>query len=270
MVKKIFLWSWVVLAFLLSSNSGWTFDRSELGKVLQAMPPNGPFWRYGNVVFRRKCVKAGLAPVVFSHWSHRTQYTCRVCHIELGFSMRSGDTEITRELYTSGKYCGACHNGKTAFSVQEGKSAQCSKCHMKDTRDLEARFEKFSANLPMASFGNGIDWAATLKEGLFAPKNTILAQSMNIQFPEKLKTPTKLGSSSPRSDVTFSHRDHFAELDCSSCHPEIFNVKKKGTKAFSMELNIYGDFCGACHMQVAFPMNDCKRCHVQMSNSSRF
>lgn len=260
----------VFLAVLSNSGSVWAGDRYELGKVLHAMPPNGPFWMYGNVVMRRKSTKAGMAPVVFSHWSHRARYTCRVCHLELGFSMLSGDTGITREQYLAGKYCGACHDGKTAFTVRDGEPRQCGKCHMKDPHNLEKQFEKFAAKLPMASFGNGIDWAKALKSGYVKPINSVLTQHFNIQFPEKLRAPIKLGTTSPRSDVTFSHEDHFAELDCSSCHPEIFNIKKKGTETFSMERNIYGNFCGACHMYVAFPMNDCKRCHPQISNYTGF
>ena len=54
-------------------------------------------------------------------------------------------------------------------------------------------------------------------------------------------------------------------MDCAVCHPDIFNIKEKGTPYFSMETNIDGMFCGTCHMRVAFPMNDCRRCHPGMS-----
>jgi c(7)-type cytochrome triheme protein len=259
-----------ILALLLQSGSASAGDRADLGKILQTMPPNGPFWKYGNVVMRRKSMKAGMAPVVFSHWSHRTRFTCRVCHLELGFSMRSGDTGITREQYMAGKYCGACHDGKTAFTARDEDPLQCVKCHTRDTRSLEERFEKFSSRLPMATFGNGIDWSEALRIGRISPVNSILTPRFTMQFPEKLKTPIKLGTSSPRSEAVFSHKDHFEELDCSSCHPDIFNIKKKGTEAFTMERNIYGEFCGVCHMRVAFPMNDCRRCHAQMSNTTGF
>ena len=59
-----------------------------------------------------------------------------------------------------------------------------------------------------------------------------------MKLPEKLKAPIKLGTASPRSGVTFLHEEHFAELDCSNCHPDVFNIKKKGTEAFTMESNI--------------------------------
>lgn len=256
-----------VMGIILITSGGEAIDRSELGKVLQAMPPNGPLWKYGNVVMRRKSAKAGMAPVVFPHWSHRARYTCRVCHLELGFSMHSGDSGITREQYLSGKFCGVCHDGKTAFTVQNEHPAQCARCHMKDTSDLEKSFNIFAANLPMTPFGNGIDWAKSLKGGKITPVNSIRTGRFTMKFPDKLNTPIKLGTTSPRSDVIFSHEDHFAELDCSNCHPEIFNIKKKGTEAFTMDRNMYNNFCGVCHMRVAFPMNDCRRCHPQMSNS---
>lgn len=245
-------------------------DRGELGKVLQVMPPNGAHWKYGNVVMRRKSAKAGMAPVIFPHWSHRARYSCRVCHTELGFSMHSGDSGITREQYQSGKFCGACHDGKRAFSVMNDDASQCGKCHFKDGQELEKRFNLFAATLPVTSFGNGIDWAKAMRSGQIAPATSLLAEHFTMKLPEKLRAPIKLGTTSPRSDVTFSHEDHFAEMDCSNCHPDIFNIRKKGTEAFTMERNVYNNFCGVCHMRVAFPMNDCRRCHAQMSNSSRY
>ena len=262
--------SLVIVVVLLSSRDVRAADRDDFAKVLRMMPPNGPFWKYGTVIMRRRSVKADMPPVVFTHWSHRSRYTCRVCHLELGFSMRMGDTGITRDQYLAGKYCGACHNGKIAFTATDRESSLCEKCHTKDVKYLEKRFDEFTANLPLSSFGNGIDWAEALKNGQIAPINSIREKNLVMQFPDKLKAPIKLGTTSPRSDVTFSHEDHFAELDCSSCHPDIFNIKKKGTEAFTMERNIYGEFCGVCHMRVAFPMNDCRRCHAKMSNKSGF
>jgi len=260
------LLAWLMV--LLLAAGGHAMDRDELAKVLKTMPPNGPFWKYGNVVMGGgPSRKAGLAPVVFPHWSHRARYTCRVCHQELGFSMRQGDSGITREQYLAGKFCGACHNGNLAFTVKDGPARQCKRCHLENTDELEKDFADFSESLPMAPFGNGIDWSAALKQGRFAPANSLGGSEAAMQFPNKLKQPLKLGTAAPRSDVRFSHQDHFAELDCASCHPDIFNIKQKSTASFTMDSNLYGNFCGVCHMLVAFPMNDCKRCHNSMSNT---
>jgi len=62
----------------------------------------------------------------------------------------------------------------------------------------------------------------------------------------------------------FSHKNHTAWLTCSNCHPEIFNIQKKTTKHFEMKMNLVGEFCGVCHMTVAFPMSDCRACHPAM------
>jgi c(7)-type cytochrome triheme protein len=257
----------VVLLALTASSGASAMDRADLTAVLKTIPPNGPFWEYGNVVMRGRTRKAGVAAVVFPHWSHRARYTCRVCHQELGFSMRRGYSGITRDQYLAGKFCGACHDGTTAFTAKDGPQPQCKKCHMENTKDLAKKFAVFSASLPLAPFGNGIDWAAAIKEGSVRPNNFLYTDA-TIEFPSNLKRPLKMGTASPRSEVDFSHADHFAELDCSSCHPDIFNIKRKTTASFSMDSNIYGSFCGACHMLVAFPMNDCRRCHKSMSNSA--
>jgi len=256
----------LVMAVLLDSGAVNALDHAELDKILASTPPNGPFWKYGTVIMRRKSKKAGMKPVVFAHWSHRAKYTCRVCHVELEFGMRAGYSGITRAQYLSGKFCGACHDGKTAFTVKDGPQANCGKCHMENPGVMEAALEKFAATMPPSNFGNGIDWTKAVKEGKITPRNSLKPEQTVMTLPDKLRQPLKLGTSSPRSDVVFSHEEHFAGLDCSSCHPDIFNIKKKGTQQFSMEANLYGSFCGACHMYVAFPMNDCRRCHPSISN----
>ena len=51
---------------------------------------------YGNVVINNFSEKNNIAPVVFPHWLHRSKYTCRVCHVDIGFAMKAGETGITR------------------------------------------------------------------------------------------------------------------------------------------------------------------------------
>lgn len=257
----------IATAFWPLNSPTWAVERDELNKVIRTIPPNGPPERYGNVILRKKSKKAGIPPAVFPHWVHRARYTCRVCHSELQFSMRRDDSGISRSAYLAGRFCGACHNGRTAFSVKDGEPRQCDRCHMKSREGLDDRFTAFAEKLPPSEFGNQIDWARALNEGYIRPANTLTPSYAPMSLPDNLKTPLQLVTTSPRSDVTFSHEEHFAELDCSSCHPEVFNIKKKGTEAFSMSRNIFGNFCGTCHMRVAFPMNDCHRCHQGISNS---
>ena len=89
---------------------------------------------FGNVVMNNFSEKNGMAPVVFSHWVHRAKYTCRLCHVDIGFAMEAGGTRIKESDNQKGFYCGACHNGKTAFSAEVRKAGaqdvkNCDRCH---------------------------------------------------------------------------------------------------------------------------------------------
>lgn len=64
----------------------------------------------------------------------------------------------------------------------------------------------------------------------------------------------------------FSHKAHTQWLDCNNGHPDIFNITKKTTKHFFMDRVLKREFCGVCHLTVAFPMDDCKRCHSNQSS----
>jgi len=74
---------------------------------------------YGNVVMNNFSEKEKMAPVVFKHWLHRSKYTCRLCHVDIGFAMQAGATGVTEADNKIGMYCGSCHNGKEAFGPEE-------------------------------------------------------------------------------------------------------------------------------------------------------
>lgn len=79
---------------------------------------------YADVVLNRNAEKEDMRPVVFPHWFHRIRFRCKVCHGELGFIMRAGANEINMGAIIDGKYCGMCHNGDIAWSVDN-----CDLCH---------------------------------------------------------------------------------------------------------------------------------------------
>lgn len=79
---------------------------------------------YGDVVINNYADAAGMRPVVFPHWFHRVRFRCKVCHADLGFKFKAGGNEITMAKIIDGKFCGACHNGEVAWSVEN-----CSMCH---------------------------------------------------------------------------------------------------------------------------------------------
>ncbi|HHH36572.1 MAG TPA: hypothetical protein ENK48_07070, partial [Gammaproteobacteria bacterium] len=46
------------------------------------------------------------------------------CHADLGFKFKAGGNKITMAKIIDGKFCGACHNGEVAWSVEN-----CAMCH---------------------------------------------------------------------------------------------------------------------------------------------
>ncbi|QXE91427.1 cytochrome c3 family protein [Geomonas subterranea] len=66
--------------------------------------------------------------VLFSHDSHvgGGQLSCTECHDKLYLTIKQ-HKKVTMKQMQQGKSCGACHNGKKAFSVK----GQCAKCHKK-------------------------------------------------------------------------------------------------------------------------------------------
>lgn len=221
------------------------------------LPPLPSPEQYGNILINRLSEKNKMKPVTFSHWIHRTKYTCRVCHLELEFTFKLNSSEITEKANQEGRFCGACHNGKTAFGHTKDN---CAKCHSGDISFSKDKFKSLSA-FPKATFGNKVNWVAALNKGLIRPKDSLQGNYKQMPFDKKLDLITSQNGMPP---VLFSHKSHAQWLDCSNCHPDMFNVKKHTTKHFSMARMIKGEFCGACHLKTAFPLNDCAACHPNM------
>lgn len=212
---------------------------------------------FGVVLIGRNTFATTTKAVSFSHATHRVKYTCRVCHLELDFAFRRNATDITEKANREGQYCGACHDGKIAF----GHTAPyCDRCHVG-----EAKAEPLTklADLPSAEHGNGVDWTEALATGKIAPVPTLSADFQPLTLDTTLTLEAEWSFVPP---ATFPHQEHVRWLDCANCHPDIFNVKKKTTPHFSMATALAGQFCGACHLNVAFPLHDCRRCHPKMEN----
>jgi c(7)-type cytochrome triheme protein len=226
---------------------------------------------YGKVVINNYSEKAGMSGVVFDHWFHRSKFTCRVCHVDIGFGMKVGTTGIRAADNMKGFYCGTCHNGKMfsgkafescskKFSPEDMK--RCERCHslgrnVKREHDFAAYTEKF----PKERFGNGIDWEKAEADGVIKPADyiegiSIKKPSLAIQKDFNLNAKVE-----GMPDIIFSHKKHTVWNGCAVCHPEIFIGVKKGSTKYSMVEIFDGKFCGACHTTVAFPLMDCQRCH---------
>jgi c(7)-type cytochrome triheme protein len=213
-----------------------------------------------------------MAPAVFDHWRHRAVFSCRLCHIDVGFAMQAGASGIARASNAAGLHCGACHDGKrtlggkTVFAActlagpaKPGES--CARCHADGGRD-RARAEYLALSDRLPTYGGGyIDWERAEERALVKPID--LLEGVSIVRPAmKLDRDVPIEvKGSWIGGVTFSHRKHAVWNGCEVCHPEIFPVTKAGSVRFSMADVRAGRYCGACHRSVAFPLSLCQRCH---------
>ena len=232
---------------------------------------------FGSVLISNYSQQAGLAPVQFDHWVHRKNYTCRVCHVDVGFGMTANSTKIRAVDNAKGYFCGTCHNGTATFgstrifascatSYTREDYQRCVKCHAleKDPAREEA-FYHFLERMPRETFGNGINWEKAEEAGLLKLVDNLdgvsfKKASMKVEGDFALK-----GKVEGMPEIIFSHAKHTVWNGCELCHPEIFMGIKKGSTKYSMIELFDGKYCGVCHDKVAFPQTDCKRCHSKQA-----
>lgn len=237
---------------------------------------------YGNFILNVNSLKTGVNPVLFEHWIHRKSFTCRVCHVDLGFAMKANEGGIKAADNMKGYYCGACHNGRLSFGGSERLFAACSdtvgkndmkrclRCHSQEKagpeqesrrEQREKAFRAFADTMPKERGGNGINWekaedSGTIKlidyiEGI-STKRPSMANQKDFSIGVKAEGVP---------EIIFSHKKHTVWNGCELCHPDLFAGVKKGTEKYSMVDLFAGKYCGACHDTVAFPQSDCRRCH---------
>jgi c(7)-type cytochrome triheme protein len=230
---------------------------------------------YGKVVMNNHSERAGMAPVVFDHWVHRSRFTCRLCHVDIAFGMKAGTTGVRASDNINGYYCGSCHNGKMKVDDRKVLEAcakkhtdadmpRCDRCHSQGkVVKREYDFAKVTEKLPKELFGNGINWEKAEEVGLI--KLTDYLEGISIKRPPmKVQKDFELSAKVEGiPDIIFSHRKHTVWNGCELCHPEIFYGVKKGTTKYSMPEIFEGKYCGVCHKNVAFPLIDCQRCHTK-------
>lgn len=86
-------------------------------------------------------------PITFSHARHLETVKCGGCHTKL-YAV-GPNKRVTMDQMAKGKSCGACHNGKSAFSVSE-----CAKCH--PVKDINFPEKTIGDALFSHSFHTGI------------------------------------------------------------------------------------------------------------------
>jgi c(7)-type cytochrome triheme protein len=78
----------------------------------------------GDVEYKPK----GAGKVLFRHEYHVTLkgMKCNGCHYQ-PFQMSTGSFKMNMDTLTKGRFCGVCHNGKSAFDLISRQN--CKRCH---------------------------------------------------------------------------------------------------------------------------------------------
>jgi c(7)-type cytochrome triheme protein len=231
---------------------------------------------YGRVIISTPNPSPDFPDVQFDHWLHRAKFTCRLCHVDIGFAMKRNATGIKAEDNIRGYYCGTCHSGKmthgdrlvfgacTKVYTEAEMISRCKRCHSVGERVAPLYdFQAFTGNLPKERFGNGVNWEKAEEDGLVRPVDFLEGVSFKRRQIEIPKDFELTGKVETMPDIVFSHRKHTKWSGCEGCHPEIFAGVKRGTTKYSMVEIFEGRYCGQCHLNAAFPTTDCQRCHTK-------
>ncbi len=229
-------------------------------------PPPEPS-EYGKVVLDQFSSNSP-GGVVFDHWLHRSKFTCRLCHVDIGFAMQAKATGIQAASNREGFHCGSCHDGKRLYDGKPIFAAcgdtsadkQCDRCHsLGKTGVRHYEYKAFVARFPKAYYG--VDWQAAERSKAIKPVDFLEGVSLRKNHIEKRRDFTIKAGLPFVQPIVFSHQKHSVWNGCELCHPEIFPTAKKEAVSFSMYMNFDGRQCGACHRKVAFPLNNCGHCH---------
>jgi c(7)-type cytochrome triheme protein len=267
-MQKIIL-SYVVIMLLLLVNMVSAQNHATPDDYGQNVPSPEYF---GTVVLNNYSKQAGMAPVVFDHWLHRATFNCRICHVDIGFAMKSKASAIRAKDNIDGYFCGTCHDGKrevkgkeifaacaVKYTKEEGK--RCIRCHSDcTTGQRKYDYQTFTNNLPLLE-RNLIDWEKAEEEGLIHSIDTLAGVFYKTDAIQAQKDFSIESRSWRKSDVIFSHKKHVVWNGCAVCHPMIFPSSQKGTVEYSMFEIMDGEYCGACHVNVAFSVWLCYKCH---------
>lgn len=213
--------------------------------------------------------------VVFSHTFHLGlgAYGCGDCHNAL-FRPATDNPNVTMKEMEKGNSCGACHDGKTAFTVKEN----CTRCHA--VRDIPFAADATFSHKIHLGFGYGC--------GECHSKFFVAGPNSRRYTMAEMETQKSCGGchngntafsvkgdcgkchanvkevAFAKSDAFFSHKIHTKILNCDNCHSDIF-VGGVNSKRYTMGDMEKGLSCGVCHEEkTVFGVSGaCERCHVK-------
>jgi c(7)-type cytochrome triheme protein len=226
-----------------------------------------------NVVFTTK----PIGKVVFSHDYHLQQTgltnNCRACHDAI-FNMRK-KTRVSMAKMAKGSSCGACHDGRQAFALDNcvkchparelqfetgsiGRVAFSHKSHLEQHKCAQCHPSPFQAGrskarVSMQAMAKGKSCGACHNgKQAFALADCVKCHPVQeLLFVEK-----------STGNVVFSHKSHLELNKCGACHPVPYKAMHSKVRV-SMQAMENGKSCGACHDgKTAFSVKDkCEACH---------
>jgi len=230
------------------------------------------------VTFKMK----GATEVAFSHDAHvsKAGLSCRNCHD--GKVITGKDRNVTMIQMEKGKTCGACHNGKLAFTV----AGNCGNCH-KGMKPREITFKLkgvtdavFSHQVHIGMFKCPDCHTRTFPYKAGALKATMASMESGKSCGtchngkdaftvagecDKCHKGYKPGNvlfKTEAGEANFSHEFHLGMYKCADCHTKIFPFKAGKLKAKMGDMD-KGKSCGACHngKDAFISSGDCVKCH---------
>lgn len=232
-----------------------------------------------NVTFKPK----GATEVVFSHSVHiaKTSGKCKSCHN--GTVITGKEHGVTMAQMEKGRTCGACHNGKRAFTV----AGNCGNCH-KGMKPHDIVFKPkgisdvtFSHNFHLGMFQCPDCHTKVFPYKAGAKHNTMSAMAQgkscgachngkeafsssgSCDKCHKGFKPGTITFKNEGGEVKFSHAFHLDMYKCSDCHTSRFPYSVATAKHHTMADMEKGSACGGCHNgKDAFNVTgDCEKCH---------
>ncbi len=230
------------------------------------------------VVYKPK----GASEAVFSHEFHiaKTGGNCKSCHN--GKVITGKEKKVTMAAMEKGKTCGACHDGKKAFTV----AGNCGNCH-KGMKPREIDFKVkgasdalFSHKFHLGSYGCKDCHTKLFPYQVGAKKFTMAEMEQgkgcgachndkdaftaagNCDRCHKGFKPGVVIFKNDGGEVKFSHEFHLGMYKCADCHTKRFPFKA-GAKHVNMTGMEAGNSCGGCHNgKDAFTVKEnCEKCH---------
>lgn len=220
----------------------------------------------------------------FSHSVHTKLFKCSDCHNGIFVAGKDSKRSSMADM-EKGESCGACHDGKSAFSVK----SDCQKCHIVKQINFRPGSAVFSHTPHIAAYsckdchpslylpGPGNKHVSMLQMeqgkscGSCHDDKTAFSVKSSCQkcHPSTPRT-VRYELSASTGNVEFSHKPHSEKgYNCSDCH---YTVVPSGNldKRWVMKEMDQGKFCGTCHgFSMAFSVKDptaCERCHQKESD----